>query len=107
MRFLFASLMILVIVSSGATQSHPIPPGVRQADQAEDRMEKNIPPPVPTHHRVDVERMNREADELAKLSQTIPTDVASIRAGTLPKDLVSKLKQIEKLAKTLQSQLNH
>lgn len=105
MRFPFASVMILVIVSNGATQSRPIPPGVRQADQAEDRMEKNIPPPAVSRHRLDLQQMNREADELATISQTIPADVSSIRAGTLPKDVMSKLKQIEKLAKSLQSEL--
>jgi len=40
------------------------------------------------------------------LAQTVPADIAKIRQGMLPKDVVQKLKQIEKLSKRLRSQLN-
>jgi hypothetical protein len=55
--------------------------------------------------RVDIEQLQREADTLARTAQTIPSDVASIRKGMLPKDAIEKLKQIEKLSKHLRTEL--
>src|ERR1700685_343939 len=48
-----------------------------------------------TSRRVDLLQLQREADDLARTAQTIPTDVASVRKGMLPKDVIQKLKQIE------------
>ena len=45
------------------------------------------------------------ADELARIAQTIPADVASVKKGMLPKDVIEKLKQIERLSKRLRSEL--
>ena len=64
-------------------------------------------PQEPTLSRhIDLAELQREADELARTAQTIPSDVASVRKGTLPKDVIQKLKRIEKLSKHLRSQLN-
>ena len=87
-------------------QSHPLPPGVRQADQAETQNEKNIPPPVSLRTHIDFARLDRDAADLSALAQTIPGDVDSVRRGMLPKDTLDKLKQIEKLAKHLRSQIS-
>ena len=57
-------------------------------------------------HRMDPVKLQRDADDLAHAAQTIPSDVASIRRGTLPKDTIQKLKEIEKLSKRLRSELN-
>jgi len=46
-----------------------------------------------------------EAEDLAATAQTIPTDVASVRKGMMPKDVLQKLKQIEKLSKHLRGEL--
>jgi hypothetical protein len=40
------------------------------------------------------------------MAQTIPNDGASVRKGMLPKNVIEKLKQIEKLSKRLRTQLN-
>jgi hypothetical protein len=56
--------------------------------------------------RVDLIQLQREADVLAKTAQSIPADVESIRKGILPKDVIQKLKEIEKLSKRLRSELN-
>lgn len=78
------------------------------------------PPPAPmdpdagkTHpdepklqRHVDLVKVQQEADDLARAAQTIPSDVADIRRGTLPKDTIQKLKEIEKLSKRLRSELN-
>ena len=58
----------------------------------------------PAH--LDLAKLCQEADELARIAQTIPPDVASIQRGRLPKDMIEKLKQIEKLSKHLRSQIN-
>lgn len=56
--------------------------------------------------RVDLAQLQREADDLARTAQTIPSDVANVRKGMLPKDVIEKLKQIEKLSKRLRNELN-
>lgn len=61
--------------------------------------------PAPSRH-VDVAQLQRDADDLARTAQTIPSDVASVRKGILPKDVIEKLKQIEKLSKRLRTELN-
>jgi hypothetical protein len=56
--------------------------------------------------RIDLVKLQQEADDLARTAQTIPTDMAGVRQGTLPKDIIDKLKRIEKLSKRLRSELN-
>ncbi len=97
---------VLLAASLLLAQTRPIPPGVRQADQVEAQTEKNIPPPITRPARLDVAKLGQEADELARIAQTIPPDVASIQKGKLPKDMIEKLKQIEKLSRQLRSQIN-
>ena len=58
------------------------------------------------HYHVDLVKLQQEADELARTAQTVPRDVAGVRQGTMPKDIVEKLKRIEKLSKHLRSELN-
>lgn len=55
---------------------------------------------------IDLVKLQQEADDLARTAQTIPTDMAGVRQGTLPKDIIEKLKRIEKLSKRLRSELN-
>ena len=62
--------------------------------------------PTATSKRLDLAQLQRDADDLARTAQTIPTDVASVRKGMLPKDVIDKLKQIEKLSKRLRTELN-
>ncbi len=64
------------------------------------------PVTTPVASRIDLIEVQRDAAELARTAQTIPTDVASIRKGMLPKDVLLKLKQIERLSKRLRSELN-
>jgi hypothetical protein len=62
-------------------------------------------PKLPPRH-IDLAKLRQEADDLARSAQAIPTDMASVRQGTLPKDIIEKLKRIEKLSKRLRSELN-
>ncbi len=62
--------------------------------------------PETLSRRIDLAQLQREADDLARTAQTIPSDVASVRKGMMPKDVIEKLKQIEKLSKRLRTELN-
>jgi len=61
---------------------------------------------TPVNPRIDLIAVQREAAELARTAQSIPVDVESVKQGILPKDVLQKLKQIEKLSKHLRSELN-
>jgi hypothetical protein len=109
MRFLGFTLLLVLLFSLcplHAQGGHPIPAGARQADRARVQAEKNIPPPLEQQTSVDMAKLGQEADELARIAQTIPLDVASVQKGMLPKDVLLKLKQIEKLSKRLRSKLD-
>lgn len=101
-----AILLLALLLSaalSGAQAARPRSPGIRQAEQAETQAEKNIPPPQSQLPRVDIPKLQRDASELAALSQSIPPDIERIAQGTLPKDYIAKLKEIEKLSKRLRT----
>lgn len=56
-------------------------------------------------HPVDIVKLKRDAQELADLSASIPVDVNHANQGLLPKDLLDKLKRVEKLSKQLRGEL--
>lgn len=78
---------------------------MQQADQAEQQADKSIPPPTIQRTHLDFTKLRQDADDLARIAQTIPEDVASIQKGMFPKDMIEKLKQIEKLSKHLRTQI--
>ena len=96
----------ILFCASALFAQRPIPPGVRQADQAETQSQKNIPPPLNQRPAADLAKIKQNADELAALAQSVPPDVEQTMKGILPKDLSEKLKRIEKLAKQLRSQIS-
>jgi hypothetical protein len=89
--------------AEGAKQARPIPPGIREADKA-----SNAPlePPLEMKRKdAELAQLRQQAAELARLSQTVPQQIDQVAQGQLPKDLNGNLKQIEKLAKRLRSEL--
>jgi len=104
----FLAIVLLVcIVSSGAQMKDVYIPGAPPPPAPLDPDHGKTTPDDPTlQHRVDPIKLQRDADELARTAQSIPSDVANIRRGTLPKDTIQKLKEIEKLSKRLRSELN-
>jgi hypothetical protein len=92
--FVFVSLAI-----PQATHHFPTPP------EPLDPKPPAQGPSSPTR-RVDLAEAEKEAQVLARTAQTIPADIASIRKGMLPKDVIEKLKQIEKLSRHLRTELN-
>lgn len=95
-------LMLALLVAPAIPQARnnfPKPPESLDSQTAEKA------PPTSSKH-IDLAQLQREADDLARTAQTIPSDVAGVRQGMLPKDVIEKLKQIEKLSKHLRGQLN-
>jgi hypothetical protein len=63
-------------------------------------------PVVLARKPIDPVQLQQDAEELARLSAAIPEQVKNVRQK-LPKDLDDHLKQIEKLAKRLRSEIAH
>ena len=99
---LFVPFLVVAAIAQESTQ---IPKGIQAAEKAQTAMENSIPsPPMPSQKTL--ADFQRDADQLATLAQSIPADLNSVSKGMLPKDAIQKLKQIEKLAKRLRSELN-
>ena len=68
-------------------------------------------PPVVVHgdrrRPPDPKQLKKQADQLAKLSQSISPDIDKVGRGEMPKELIGNLKQIEKLSKKLRRELGH
>jgi len=88
-----------------AQSARPVPIGVRQLDQAQGRFDKDSIPPLGQRPAIDPQKLKHDADELAALAESVPSEVDQTSKGLLPKDLSGKLKRIEKLAKHLRSQI--
>ncbi|MGB8579932.1 MAG: hypothetical protein WCD47_03870 [Candidatus Sulfotelmatobacter sp.] len=56
--------------------------------------------------QLDPARLQKDALALATAASSIPADIESVRKGILPKEIILKLKQIEKLSKHLRNELN-
>ena len=98
-------ILLLAALASLAPQTRTIPPGLREAQKADERAQKNEVPPQTQRQKLNLVKLRHDAGELASLAQSIPQDVDQTAKGILPGDLNARLKKIEKLAKELRSQL--
>lgn len=99
---LLLALLVGLFVTPAIPQvrnNYPKPPESLNQERADQGV-------APAARHLDLEHLQHDADNLARTAQTIPNDVASIRKGMLPKDVIEKLKQIEKLSKRLRTELN-
>ena len=104
---LLAIVLLVCALSTGAQMKDVYTPGVPPPPAPLDPDHGNTAPDEPKLHRhINAVKLQRDADDLARSAQTIPSDVANIRRGTLPKDTIQKLKEIEKLSKRLRGELN-
>jgi hypothetical protein len=94
----------LLIVTPAFGQGHVTEP-VGKLEMAKHPLELE-PPAGPQPQKIDAEKIRSEVDELAKLADSMPSDIAQILQGKLPKDTADKLKRIEKLSKHLRGELN-
>jgi hypothetical protein len=66
------------------------------------------PPAVPRKApqlKIDAAKVKEQASQLSKLAESVPPDVEKATKGQLPQDLVTRLKQIEKLSKELRHEI--
>lgn len=94
-------VLSFILANPGLAQNRRLPSGLggQQAN--------SLAEPVTFQRHIDLAQLQKEADDLARTAQTIPLDMANVRQGTLPKDFLQKLKQIEKLSKHLRSEMSH
>jgi hypothetical protein len=107
----FLGLLLLLTTNFASAQAmKPSRPGLKQANAALLDEEISLAPPVSKGTHADLalalKELQRDANELADLAQSVPGDINSISKGLLPKDLNDKLKRIEKLSKHLRSSVN-
>ncbi|MGH9455491.1 MAG: hypothetical protein ACRD2O_16140 [Terriglobia bacterium] len=57
--------------------------------------------------RFDPVKARKDAQQLADLAQKIPPEINQLSKDQIPKDLLQNLKQIQKLAKRLRSEIPH
>ena len=55
--------------------------------------------------KINAAKVKEQASQLAKLAESIPPDIEKATKGQLPQDLVTRLKQIEKLAKEVRREI--
>jgi hypothetical protein len=104
-RFLVVAFLLSCTLVMGGQTGHPVPPGVREADKLPNPAD--IPPPVTAKRQpAGAAELERDAKELARLAQLIPSQVEQVESGRLPKDLDGQLKRIEKLSKQLRREIS-
>jgi len=87
----------------------PFPPIAPRGPDVEHRLPTDQPQQVSprvARPRVEPGQLNNQARELAKLAESIPSDVDKVGKGLLPKDLNARLKRIEKLSKQLRREIS-
>jgi hypothetical protein len=107
---LWAGSSVLALFLVAGQQGPTIPPPVPHTEPPRAPLPIDEPPVVVRgEHRqaLNPQKVKQQADELAKLAQSIPPDINKVTGGQLPKDLVARLKQIEKLSKELRNQITH
>jgi hypothetical protein len=112
MRILRSRFLVLLLLLSvfPAYSQHPMNPGdnapgplpgTRPAELPPDRQTSALASRSPE----DIARLQQDAKELAELSASIPSDIDHVSKGMLPKDVLEKLKRVEKLSKHLRNEL--
>ncbi len=101
--------VLALILASGQHMGPTIPPPTPHTEPPRDPLPIDEPPVVVRGQRqqpLNSAKVKQQADELAKLAQSIPPDINKVAGGQLPKDLIARLKHIEKLSKELRSQIS-
>jgi len=101
-HLLFLCLVGTLVVSMTVGAQLPEPPGKREIARYPLELDRPAPPAKKT---IDPVKLHAEANELADLAHSIPSDIDQVSQGKLPKDLSDKLKRIEKLSKQLRGEL--
>lgn len=87
----------------------PLPTVTPRSRELERRLPSDEPQRVEARiprARIDAAQLKHDAEELAKLAQSIPSQIEKVGRGQFPKDLNVQLKRIEKLSKQLRRELS-
>jgi len=99
--FIFAGCLFALAGQHG----QPIPPGLREAESP--KYQIHFPPPeFGPQPASKPQELAKEADELNRLAGVVQKEISMVNQGQLPRDLPGNLKEIEKLAHRLRSQLS-
>jgi len=107
-KFAISTLLFVcfMVLQSPAQSPRPVPPGLRHAQELQAQNEHESPSAT-SRHAPSITELKTQADQLAELAASIPISVQNAGKGLLEKDLLQKLKQIEKLSKHLRNELDH
>ncbi len=111
MKHIFTALLILILLSGicSAQRSPRIPKPSAEAEKTAAALDASFDKKnaTPGHNpATNPFELKRDAEQLLVLAQTVRAQIDSVNRGMLPKDLIVKLKQIEKLSKHLRNELN-
>jgi len=99
----FFALVLCLFCSPAWSQYHgPVGSGQGKKRWAELPEQRST---IQLHNATDPRELKKDADELARLSQSVPVDIETLNRGLVSKDLNEKLKRIEKLSKKLRIQI--
>ena len=101
--FLIAMVSLIFCAAASPQIGHP-PSSPTMNGSHELRITDREMPSLP--RQIDPVRLQKDALALATAAGSIPADIESVRKGMLPKEIILKLKQIEKLSKHQRSQIN-
>jgi pterin-4a-carbinolamine dehydratase len=101
----FTTAIAFLILCAAASPQIGHPPSTPTMNGSHElRVTDHEMPTLP--RQIDLARLQKDALALATAAGSIPSDIEGVRKGMLPKDIVQKLKQIEKLSKQLRGELN-
>lgn len=101
--FVIATASLIFCATAHAQIGHPpASPSMNGAHELH-ITDREMPTPL---RQIDPVRLQKDALALATAASSIPADIETVRKGILPKEIILKLKQIEKLSKQLRNELN-
>lgn len=103
-----AACLVTIFLYGGQHSAPLIPQTFPPLQQSNPPLPIDQPPTVVHGNRrqaFNPGQARKQADELAKLAQSVPPEVDKLAQGQLPKDLVARLKRIEKLSKALRREV--
>ena len=108
MKFTLTVLALVSFFCLFAMSQNPgaVPAGMRHSQELQVQNEASFPSAA-VRSSANPNRLRMEADELARLAASVPADIHNVNKGLLSKDLIEKLKHIEKMSKHLRTSLAH
>ena len=97
----FFCLVLGVLVAAVSLRSQNVNPNYPVEIQAQ---KHDSPDDIRT--RVSNLELQKNAKELGELCAALPSDMDGVKQGLLPKDVLEKLKRVEKLSKRVREQLS-